>query len=548
MIALWHSLCNRLGVDPRATLALTRVLLLMDLRQQHYAAATASKPHYLISPLFWVVGQCLTLSAGTALFLFARVDVFFFALANLSLSLLVLAATVFVEFHEVVLNPRDLDVIGHRPVAPATYTAARLLNLSFYVVLMYLALNLLPLLIGAGLRDAGWWYLPAYLIASLAGSVTVVAGMILLLSLAGPAWTFDALKNLLAWVQIVLILVVGYGGQFMLRDTTYSVQMWGAFPPAWSAWLPSTWLARFVERAAVAPDWECLGQSAILVGVAVTAVAVAAIRLSRLYEDMQGAPRRSVVHRPLEAPGSLRQRWADWMLVSPLERVGFWLCRVQLRRDPSLLMRCLLPFQFPLAVTAVGFLLGQFANPLRETDASRVTLAILSVYLFAVAVPLAVHQLAYCGDWTGSWLWWSAPLARPEELVRGTCKAVMTLMVTPLVLLLAVVMWVAWADPVAAVSHALLAWLLCWPAAWAGVWLLLEAPPFSLSPVRGGTLGVPPLPLAALTMVAGTLTGLHYLFAGHWLFWMLMVPATCALSWWLRRRATLRLEQLWRPA
>src|SRR5205807_1967446 len=99
---------------------------------------------------------------------FARTDVFFFVFANLSMSLLMMASTLLVEFHEVVLNPSDLNLLGHRPVAPRTYAAARFANLLFYVGLMVAALNLMPLIVGAGLRDAGPRYVPAYLLASLA--------------------------------------------------------------------------------------------------------------------------------------------------------------------------------------------------------------------------------------------------------------------------------------------------------------------------------------------------------------------------------------------
>ena len=52
--------------------------------------------------------------------------------------MLVMAATVVVEYHEIVLNPQDLEIIGVRPVTPATYVSARLANLLFYLVLIFL--------------------------------------------------------------------------------------------------------------------------------------------------------------------------------------------------------------------------------------------------------------------------------------------------------------------------------------------------------------------------------------------------------------------------
>src|SRR5262249_20481982 len=198
----------------------------------------------------------------------------------------VLAATVLIEFHEVALNPGDLDLLGHRPIPPRTYAAARLTNLLFYLGLIYLALHLIPLLVGAGLRDAAWWFAPAYLAASLAGSLVTAAVVILLLSLGGAAGRLEPLKDILAWTQIILLLVIGYGAQLLFRAQAPAVLVWGAFPPPWVAYLPSTWLARFVE-AAQTPGLDTLLHSLLLLAVAVAACGVTLGRLTRLYRTMQ---------------------------------------------------------------------------------------------------------------------------------------------------------------------------------------------------------------------------------------------------------------------
>ena len=75
--------------------------------------------------------------------LFARVDSMFFSLACLSMSMFVLATALIVEFHEVILNPTDLEVLGHHPVPIRTYSAARLTNLLAYILLMTASLNIL---------------------------------------------------------------------------------------------------------------------------------------------------------------------------------------------------------------------------------------------------------------------------------------------------------------------------------------------------------------------------------------------------------------------
>jgi hypothetical protein len=541
----FSALLRRLGIDPRGWAALTRALVLMDLRGPHYARATAHQPHYLVSPLFWVVGQCLTLSAATSLLLFARVDVFFYAFVGLAQSMLILAAAVLVEFREVVLDPRDLDMLGHRPLAPRTYAAARFTNLLFYFGLLYPALNLFPLVVGAGLRDAGPWYAPAYLAASLAGNLAVLAAAVLLLSFAGASPRLEGLREALAWAQILLLLVVFYGGQLMLRDGTHALQMWGAYPPDWVRYLPPAWLASFVEQAAAAPSARTLAAGGLLLGVALAAAALTVARLSWVYRRMQPLALAGRA-APMAAGRVGGLAGAGWLARGTEERIGYWMCRTFLGRDANLAMRCLLAFNLAAAAAVLGLATGQFANPGREQDPSRVLLPVLTVYLIALAAPVVVYNLTSCKDSAGGWVLRAAPLARPAGVARGACKAIMLWLVTPVCVAFGVAAGWHWRDPVAGLLHAGLAWALSWPAALAGLWLLAGGLPFSLPPVRGGTLGMPPVPMTALGAVATTAAALHCLFAGSPWFWAGAAGACVAAAWWLGGKADARMGQLWR--
>jgi hypothetical protein len=542
-------LAQAAGIDPRGCVALTRALVTMDLRAGHYATATATRPGFLLSPLFLVVGQCLTASALATLLLFARVDVFFFTFVNLSLGLLVLAAALVVEFQEVVLNPHDLEIIGCRPVTPRTYAAARLANLGFYFLLLYLGLNLFPLIVGAGLRDAGWWYAPAYLAASLAGSLAVTAVVILLLSCGGLAGQLDGLKTVLAWTQIVLIMVIVYGGQLVLRDGTSALLVWGAFPPSWIDYLPVTWLARFVEAAAVAPGSGLFLPALAVAGVALGSMVLTVARVSWLYRRLHPATTAAFVRNmPPERVGGLGGTWSGWLTTGPEERAGFWLCRTMLRRDPDLVMRSLTSLALPVVAVLFGLWTGQFGNPCVERDPARSGLSVLAVYLTALAVPALLYQVTFCRDGGGLWLWSAVPLQRPAGLARGAARAVFVLAVTPCCLLLGGVAAWAWGDPLAAAGHALLAGLLAWVAGQAALWLLVPDLPFSRSPLRGGALGLPPLPVLAIGSTAAFVGGLHLLFAGRPEFWVGVAVAGLAGGVWLRRRAQRRLDRLGGPA
>lgn len=537
-----------LGIDPRVFWALVRAFILMDLRGQHYAVAVDSKPLYVLSPLFIVIGQFLAASAFLCGFLHSRVDVYFFAFANLSMGMLLLATSVVVEFQEVALSPRDLSILGPRPITPRTYAAARLANLLFYFVLAFLALTIIPAISGASLRDAGWWYGPAFALASLAGNLAALAVVVLVMASLAPYDQLQGLRAVLSWSQIIALAFVFFGGQALLRGGGFwNVQVFGAFPPPWVRYLPTYWLARFIEEASAAPDTRLLWYALALVGVCLVSCLATALRLALLYRDMRPVEQAAAANRPMPADRLGGLGGSGWVAWTPEQRVGYWMGLTFLRRDPALTMRCLYAFYFALVVAIVGMATRQFADPMRG-DPAKAALAVLAVFLVPMGAPNLVFNLAYSRDSAGGWLLRTAPVARPLDLARGACKAVMLWVVTPLCVVLGAAAGVAWGDPISAALHALLAWGLTWVFILASLWLVCPALPFSLPPARGGGLALPPLPLLALGTVATALGVIHAVAAPHPVYWLAVFAALPLAGWLVSLRAERWMASLGAPA
>ena len=352
--------------------------------------------------------------------------------------MLVLATTVLVEFHEVVFNPQDLGVIGPRPVSPRTYTAARFGNLLFYVGMIFAALNLFPIIVGAGLNDVSFWYVPAFLTATVCGSLTAVCLVVLVLAAVGRSEKLEGWKAVLAWTQIAVFAVAAYGGQLMFRNQGHATEVWLAFPPEWAQWLPSALLARFVDAACESPSLKLLG-----IGAGMLAFHRRAVWRDGL-SSLAALPHHAadpVVHaRASYARGRYRiariqHAWQS--TACPREaRVGFWLTINAMLDNAAHRMRCLYPLNVAVAVVLVGFLSGQFENPLATKDASLIALPILSVYLLVLAVPVIVLNLTFSEWHESSWILRSAPLANPYGIAKGSVIVVQLLLVTPASLLL----------------------------------------------------------------------------------------------------------------
>lgn len=542
---VFDRLLERFGIDARQFRALTQALILMDLRSQHFTAATGTQPRHLVSPLFWVVGQCFTMSAIASLVLFLRVDLYMYAFIGIFCSTTVLATTVLVEFHEVIFHPQDLTIVGPRPVSARTYAAARFANLLFYVVMMYGALNLFPAIVGMGMDDAGPWYLPAYLVASLTGGLLAVCLVIIVFAELGDSDSAEGWKSMLAWTQIVLTFIAVYGGQLIFRNADHKTEVWMTFPPDWIHWLPMAWLASFVDQACDVPSFKLLGLGVLMLVMTGAACVLAVQRVRNLYEHMQPVEHARPPKPMLpERIGTLVRPGAELIARSREELIGLWLCTRALRKDSSLRMRCLYPLNMALAVILLGIGTGQFENPLQSQQIDLVLLPILSVYLIALSVPVILLNLTWSDAYEAFHVVRTAPLENPSGIAVGGGKSVMLWVVTPLCVMLFVVDWIVWRDVAAAGLHAGLAWMVSWITTLASLWLVVPDYPLSQPAARGSGLGPAVIPLAMFSGAASLLGGLHFLFASTVWFWAVAAVVGVVGSFVLKAAARKRLNLL----
>lgn len=503
-------LLRRLGVRPRPFRALLRAYVLMDFRSQQFGRATASKPKDLITPLFWVVGQYLLLSFITCAVLFGRVGAFFFALVNLGVSMLVIGTSLIVEFNEVVLDAEDLNVVGHKPVPLRTYSAARLTNLLGYVLLMTASLNLFPAIVGLGLRDTTWAYLPAYAAAALVGNLAVVGVLLLLYTTLMSGRPSDSVREVLAWTQTILIMIAFYGGQAVLRDGQDRLEMAAYNPPGWLVFLPPAWLAHFVDGAsAPAAAWWILGAGVIFVA-AVWALVLG--RVSAMYGRMGpgGTAWRRATLPALAEPGRLGGRLTGLLTRSRQESAAFWLCSTMLRRDHDLRMRSWPTLGVALALVLLGLFTNQLGDPFVSRSPANVVLPVAALYLLAYPVPAVLHNLNFSRDHAASWVLWSAPVTDRFSFTEGLRKAVAYRIMLPLIVALLFVFAFVWRDFWHALLHTAAGWLVVVGAGHAAQIGIVRKFPFSAPAARGSITGGVAMFAGAVNATAMSLAVTHY--------------------------------------
>jgi hypothetical protein len=515
---------ERFGLRPRPLQALAFSYILQDLRSQHFGRATATKPGELLPPLFWVVGQYIIASGLMSGALFMRVDAGPFAASALALSFLLTATAVIVEFNEVVLSPDDLFVVGHRPVGRATYAAARLINLGFFALLVTLSLNLIPAVLGAFLRDSGPAFTPLYLATAVVANLMVVSLTVLAYS-AGAAFAGrDEMKDVLAWTQIVVILILFYGAQFMFRDSSHGLERFLSRPPEAVQWLPPFLLGGFIaEAVAGGLAWAHARLLVLLAVLLVLVVLLVLLRLQGFYQQIAQADQVSahVQRRPRPLVGALARRLAK----SRAQAAVLGLAFTQLRRDGDLRMRTLPSLGTVLALAVLGLASGQLGNPF-DADPTDGTVSLAVVQVLVLSVPAMLQSLAFSRDHEASWLLRTAP-GRARVQAHAARLAVTWGIAMPALFALGVTFAVAWRDPLSAALATAMGALQVLAVSHASLPALGFERPFAQASARGDLAGRVAPWTAAVATIGVAIAGVQYLAAGR-LVWLAACLAVLA--------------------
>lgn len=145
------------------------------------------------------------------------------------------------DFSGVLLDVRDKNIIMTKPVNQQTMNAARIIHIVYYMVAMFLAVNLMSMVLGTGVY--GPKILLAFLVMMIALSFLIVIITTILYSALLERFSGEKLKDIINIFQIVLSITTILAYQVAARifefvdlQLTINIKWWTyLMPPAWYA-------------------------------------------------------------------------------------------------------------------------------------------------------------------------------------------------------------------------------------------------------------------------------------------------------------------------
>jgi len=377
-----------------------------------------------------------------------RQSVFGLSLYLHGMTLVFLGMFVATSAGEVLFNQQEADILLHRPVDPRALLWAKIAVLVQVSLWLAGAFNLVGFWVGTQAVGGGWAYPLVHALSTVLEALFCTGAVVLGYQLCLRWFGREKLDGLMTTAQVLMAVAIVAGAQIVPR----LIGQFGdlsklAEDSWWMALLPPTWFAGLDDALAgqgKVSSWELAG-----VGVAVTAVILwlAFGKLANNYVAGLQSLGESGPAKP-SAPG--KQRWLGriiglpplcWWLRNPVSRASFQLTVAYLLRDRDMKLR-VYPGLAPMLV--MPFVMLWQGHDLHHHGAGAgiggFGIAFAGAYLGLIPM-LAMGMIQYSQHWQAADLFRSAPLVGPGALYHGARRAVLLLLVLPLVAVVGLLAW-----------------------------------------------------------------------------------------------------------
>jgi len=377
---------------------------------------------------------------------------------SFTLFLSILTLMLITDFSSILYDTRDKYIIVPRPVNDSTIVLSRILHVSIYLLRVMLPMSL-PLWIVLGMKD-GWlsaviFIIPVLLMVCIA--VFLVNSIyLLLLKLAKP----ERFNDIINYFQIAFSVLFFGSTMFMntmlsrissdsmIDNSVVDIAKYG-----WIRFLPSYWLASF---------WSLIGFPAKLPGtqwLSILAVVFPLVCLWVLIKylapqfarkisgiDVVAAAEHTPVAGVKARNSKLYLKLANLLNKNDTAKAGFIIAWLQTSRSRSFKMKVYPMVAFmPIYFTSI-ILQSEHTSiaDIWSTLVNKPNVIIFLLYFNSILLMQGITYLAISDQYRSSWVYYSAPVDTPGQVISGAIKALWIKFFLPIFTFLAIFVMSVW--------------------------------------------------------------------------------------------------------
>lgn len=426
----------------RASVVLHRLFRTLFLRGHSARGLQKDKSPKSVGSKLAAVLLMYGLLGGMSLFL---VDQSILALAVFqhAMTFFLLGVFIAASAGEVLFNPQEADILIYRPIDPRVLLWAKvrvLVEVSLWVAGSF---NAVAMFVGTFASKGNHTFAIVHGASILLEALFCAGCVVLVYQLCLRWFGRERLENLMTTAQVVLTVSMVLVGQLLPRvmtrvekSTIHTVSSWWMWviPPAWFAGMDDALAGTGATRSWIMAACAVAATAGVLWG--------SFGRLARDYEKgVQRIAERpvSVTRRRRRIPFSMLADYPPlrWLLRDPVERSSFLLIAAYLTRDRDVKLR-FYPGVAPMLVLPIFMLLPGRAGDARGLG--EFSSSFVASFL-AMTPLLTINILQHSQQWAASDVFRTAPLTGPAKICAGARLAVLVMVVTPMVILYAVLLY-----------------------------------------------------------------------------------------------------------
>ncbi len=357
-----------------------------------------------------------------------------------SIYLFLLSASLISDFTSVLIDAKDTQILLPKPVNDSTILMSRILH-----ILVHMCRIIIPMLLPAIVMlsvSYSWDLVLRFLLTAAMASLMAIFFINALYLVVIRFTTPERFKSLIAWFQIGFMVLIYGAYQIMPRATSMEAMLqFSVTEYILIVLYPPYWLAASV----VGEWWWMLLSSFASIFCCWVVVRYLAPSFNQKMAMLSSGSGKEVAASGKATGGAYSKWMANVLTRNSIERAGFLFTWKWAIRNRGFRMRV-----YP----AIGYIIVWFAvsiyrNVFQLNDAGSMGKAagILGlVYLSCFIFISAIQQISQADEYRASWIFYSAPVKLPGNILSGMIKALLAQFFVPLSVLLMVlgVGWQGW--------------------------------------------------------------------------------------------------------
>lgn len=419
---------EKLGVDYRAMRKILQVKLVMDGRRVPTIFANEKKKDYKDDSNKFLKSLWVYILMGLIMIPFVIMNSSYIYQMTIVFTLVMffVMSSLISDFSSVLLDLRDKNIIGTKPIGPKTLNLAKTIHISVYIFYVTAALVGPSLLVS--LFKQGILFFLVFLLATVLLDMFIIALTSLIYFLILRFFDGEKLKDFINYFQIILTIVISVGYQLVGRLFDIVDLKIHFTPKWWQYFMPPVWFSapfEIIKRSEVNNTYIIFTIMAIVIPIVAIAVY---IKLMPIFEENLQKLSNNYSNTK-KAKGKLVELLSRLLCRSNEERIFFRFASDMMRNEREFKLKVYPTLGFSIIFPFIFIFQRLSFSSITEISKGK---SYFFIYFCGMMLPTLIMMIRYSERYKGAWIYKTLPINNVVPIFKGTIKAFITKLFIPM--------------------------------------------------------------------------------------------------------------------